>query len=191
MGAFSVWHWINFFIFVAPLFFAFGKAPVGDNVYGPKPDPVNFGAALSIFFKKYIDFRGRASRSEYWYSFLAIAIMNVALSVSFQSGTLVGLFSLGILLPFLAVASRRLHDINRSGWTQLLMLFGPVGMIVLLVWYCKASQDGDHVELPGVTTPAGIKTSNFEMVEKLAELTESGAVAEKEYSDQRATLLRS
>lgn len=193
MGSFSIWHWlIVLLVFGIPLFFVFRKAPVGLNRYGPKPDPVTFGAAVSIFFKKYGDFGGRASRSEYWYSFLLIAIVNVILSVADQTGALVGLFSLGILLPSLAIASRRLHDINRSGWTQLLGLFWPIGMIVLLVWYCTASQEGDYMEPNGAAArSSGIKMSNVETIEKLAKLKDSGAITEQEYNEQKAILLRS
>lgn len=193
MGSFSIWHWLIVLLFFAiPLFFAFRKAPMGANRYGPKPDPVTFGAAVSIFFKKYADFGGRAGRSEYWYSFLLVAIVNLVLRVADQTGTLVGLFSLGIFLPSLAIASRRLHDINRSGWTQLLWLFGPVGMIVLFVWYCTASQDGDCIEPSGAAGRSpGIQIGSLETIEKLAKLKDSGAITEEEFNEQKAILLRS
>lgn len=193
MGSFSVWHWlIVLLIFGFPLFFLFRKAPVGPNQYGPKPQPVDFGSAIQIFFKKYADFAGRASRSEYWYSFLLIAIVSVILSITDQTGVLVGIFSLGVLLPSLAIASRRLHDINRSGWMQILGIFWPIGIIVLLVWYCTASQEGDYIENEvAAVKPSGIKMSDVEKIEKLAKLKESGAITEEEYNEQKTILLRS
>ena len=51
-------------------------------------------------------------------------------------------YSLAVLIPGLAVAWRRLHDIGRSGAWYLLMLVPFVGVIVLLVWFCKDSQPG-------------------------------------------------
>ena len=55
------------------------------------------------------------------------------------SETLSGLFSLGVLLPSLAVGARRLHDVNKSGWFLLLWFIPLIGWIVLLFW---AVQEG-------------------------------------------------
>lgn len=104
--------------------------------------------------RKYATFSGRARRSEYWYFALFIFLCLIALSVldgilgtsSRRDGTglLSGLFMLGILLPSLAVTTRRLHDIGRSGWWQLLNLLPFIGFIVLLVMLVKDSQPGDN-----------------------------------------------
>ncbi|TIP54368.1 MAG: DUF805 domain-containing protein, partial [Mesorhizobium sp.] len=40
-----------------------------------------------------------------------------------------------------AMTTRRLHDINRSGWHQLLAGFIPIGTIALFIWYCKKSDE--------------------------------------------------
>jgi uncharacterized membrane protein YhaH (DUF805 family) len=48
-------------------------------------------------------------------------------------------FSLLTFLPGLAVAARRLHDTNRSGWLQLLILIPVIGWILVIVWWV---QDG-------------------------------------------------
>ena len=88
--------------------------------------------------KKFADFEGRASRSEFWYFVLIhnlIFIATLILGVIFHEAliNLAVLYALGMILPSLAVGSRRLHDTNRSGWFQLVILMPSVGMIVLFV----------------------------------------------------------
>ena len=94
--------------------------------------------AIQSVFGNYANFNGRASRSEYWWFVLFVAIINSALSVVFISlpevGTaLLAIWSLAIILPALAVTVRRLHDTDRSGWWFLLQ-FIPFGALVLLVF---------------------------------------------------------
>ena len=58
-----------------------------------------------------------------------------------QGGLLSGLFRLATLIPSMAVGARRLHDINRSGWWQLMWLIGwlIVPAVILIIWFCKKS----------------------------------------------------
>jgi uncharacterized membrane protein YhaH (DUF805 family) len=93
---------------------------------------MTFGESIQTCFSKYADFNGRASRSEYWWWFLFVFLTTVAASM--VSETVSGLFSLAILLPGLAVGARRLHDINKSGWLQLLYLIPLVGWLVVIYW---------------------------------------------------------
>ena len=93
----------------------------------------------------YCNFNGRSSRSEYWWYALAVAILNVVISTVLSGCPSVmqvvsGVFTLGLLLPGLGLAVRRLHDINKSGWYLLLALIPIVGAIVLIVWFCKESE---------------------------------------------------
>ena len=92
---------------------------------------LNLPDAVKICFKKFFDFKGRASRSEYWYFTLFIMIGYV---VGFTLGFIApvffiinGIFFLVIIIPWVAVAARRLHDINKSGWFQLIPL--PAGIL--------------------------------------------------------------
>ncbi|MES2356304.1 MAG: DUF805 domain-containing protein [Pseudomonadota bacterium] len=98
---------------------------------------MTFTESISTCFSKYATFDGRASRSEYWWFFLFTFLVSTASSV--VSETLSGLFSLGVLLPSLAVGVRRLHDVDRSGWFLLLWLIPIIGWVVLIVW---AAQEG-------------------------------------------------
>ncbi len=98
---------------------------------------MTFGESISTCFKKYATFDGRATRSEYWWFFLFTFLVSVALSIA--SEALSGIFSLGVLLPSLAVGVRRLHDIDKSGWFLLLWFIPVIGWIILIVW---AIQEG-------------------------------------------------
>ena len=67
----------------------------------------------TVFFYKYATFKGRASRSEYWWSVLALVILG-AVSLAINE-TFYLIVSLLTLIPSLSMAFRRLHDTNRSG----------------------------------------------------------------------------
>ena len=54
-----------------------------------------------------------------------------------------GLVALGLLLPALAVGTRRLHDVGKSGWWQLLMLT-VIGFLVLIYWWVQPAVEGDN-----------------------------------------------
>ena len=99
---------------------------------------MNFGQAISSCFAKYATFSGRASRSEYWWFFLFQVLASVAASMVGE--LLYGLVGLGLLLPALAVGTRRLHDIGKSGWWQLLMLSG-IGYFLLVYWWAQPTAD--------------------------------------------------
>ena len=91
---------------------------------------MTFAESIKVCFSKYADFNGRASRPEFWWWVLFTFLVSAALGVVNQ--TVSGLFSLAVLLPSLAVGARRLHDTDRSGWLQLIVLIPLVGLIVLI-----------------------------------------------------------
>lgn len=72
---------------------------------------------------------------------LILYIVDGALHIA---NVLTFLYSLGVLLPSLAVGVRRLHDTGRSGWWLLIGLIPIIGTIILLVFLCLDSQDGDN-----------------------------------------------
>lgn len=94
--------------------------------------------AVKTCLTKYADFNGRAARPEFWWFMLAQFV--VALILNRLVPVLGGLFSLAMLAPSLAVGSRRLHDIGKTGWLQLLGLIPIIGWILLIYW---AAQPGD------------------------------------------------
>lgn len=99
---------------------------------------MNFGQAMSSCLSNYATFSGRASRSEFWWFFLFQVLASAAASMF--SEKLSGLVSLALLLPALAVGARRLHDIGKSGWWQLLMISG-IGLLVLIYWWVQPTAD--------------------------------------------------
>ena len=99
---------------------------------------MNFGQAISTCFSKYATFSGRASRPEFWWFFLFQILVSIAASM--LGDVVAGLVSLAVLLPALAVAARRLHDIGKSGWWQLIMLTG-IGLLLLIYWWAQPGSD--------------------------------------------------
>ena len=101
--------------------------------------------AVKTVLGKYVDFNGRAPRSEYWWWYLFVIIVSIVLGVIdgmvFGSGQSIlgAIFSLGILLPFIAVSARRLHDIDRSGWWMLIALI-PMALMTDLLLPIPASR---------------------------------------------------
>tara|TARA_Y100001960_G_scaffold267115_1_gene291197 strand:+ start:221 stop:658 length:438 start_codon:yes stop_codon:yes gene_type:complete len=89
---------------------------------------MNFKNAIKTCLKdKYFNFKGRASRSEFWFFYLflvigyAITISTIFISIKLFIGIL-SIFILAMIIPSLAVTVRRLHDINKSGLFILLPL---------------------------------------------------------------------
>ena len=107
-------------------------------------------------YKRYADFQGRASRSEYWLFALfvfIVAMVFVVAGVALSGGspepnTLVMIpyfiFLLGSLVPSLAVGFRRLHDTDRSAWWLLISFIPLIGSVVLLVFYCLPGTPGPN-----------------------------------------------
>ncbi len=104
-------------------------------------------------WKKYFDFSGRASRSEFWYFSLFNLIIQIGVSVLFGllgesmatiGLVITGLYGLAAFIPGLAVSVRRLHDTNKSGWWLLLGFIPIIGIIVLIVFWATDSFPGKN-----------------------------------------------
>ena len=109
---------------------------------------MNFGQAIFVCLSKYATFAGRASRPEFWWFFLFQIL--ISLAASMLGDVIAGLVGLGLLLPALAVGTRRLHDIGKSGWWQLIMLT-VIGLLVLIYWWVQPTVEGGN-EYELVTT---------------------------------------
>jgi uncharacterized membrane protein YhaH (DUF805 family) len=127
--------------------------------------------AVSAGFRNYFDFQGRATRPEFWWFFLFTILLSLGtavadMSLGFGSDTMAGpintIAGLAVLIPALSLGTRRLHDIGRSGWWQLLailpiggtvaitsgdmvspvpiVLISLVGSILLIYWWCQPSK---------------------------------------------------
>jgi uncharacterized membrane protein YhaH (DUF805 family) len=117
---------------------------------------MGFSDAVRSVLGKYATFEGRAARSEFWYFILFLVIVNIILNIIdtallhtvMHTGAgdvviIASLFSLAMLIPNLAVAVRRLHDVGHSGWWLLIGLTG-IGGLVLLFWYVSRGQEGPN-----------------------------------------------
>ena len=118
----------------------------------PHAGSVSFGRAIQLFFQNYSNFRGRASRSEFWWAWVFCFLINLGvmlLKVIPVVGTILGVVAMLLfLIPNLSIQVRRLHDTGKS-WLYLLMYLIPlVGPIILLVFFCTASK-GDNRWGPG------------------------------------------
>jgi len=114
---------------------------------------MNMSEAVRTVLSKYATFSGRAARSEFWWWILAVVLATIVATILdeliFGSapggesiGILSGLLALALLLPNLAVAVRRLHDTDRSGWWLLLGLIPIIGFLVLLWFYVQKGTPG-------------------------------------------------
>jgi uncharacterized membrane protein YhaH (DUF805 family) len=120
---------------------------------------MNFQQAVQSCIRRYVDFNGRSARSEFWYFYLAIMAAYVAFTVLQTILTLIMggpnaltvilalvfyLAMLGVMLPYIAVSIRRLHDTNRSAWFLLIGLIPLVGGILLIVWFATVGTVGEN-----------------------------------------------
>ncbi len=109
--------------------------------------------SVKTVIRKYAVFRGRAGRPEYWYWVLAVLIAFILAAII--EGAVVApmlgfepfapeagqplqlLLTLATVVPSLAVAVRRLHDVGRSGWWVFIQLLPVIGSLVLLWWLTR------------------------------------------------------
>ena len=123
---------------------------------------MGFVEASKSYLINWLNFKDRASRSEYWWGYLFSIIFGLALG--FTWGLIVGIGvlatgvveegstawnllslppSLFVMIAGLTLSVRRLHDIDRSGW-WFLILFTIIGIFVLIYWACKRGNEGEN-----------------------------------------------
>ena len=100
---------------------------------------MTFTESISACFSKYATFTGRASRSELWWFVLFLVLVSAACGIFSEWLSMV--FTLATLVPAIAVTTRRLHDVDMSGWMQLIGLIPIVGWILVIVWCCQVGKE--------------------------------------------------
>ncbi len=114
-----------------------------------KPDQEEKGIFKHYFWdvikNHYVDFQRTASRKEYWLFALCYYLLSIALlCFYFVSVTMAGIiyivFAFGIILPSLAISVARLRDINKSWANLFLSLIPLVGVVILLVYFCREGE---------------------------------------------------
>ena len=104
---------------------------------------------ISVVKDNYTNFEGRARRKELWMFVLFASIFIFALSFidSMLGIAPVGfsaLFQIALFVPSIAVCARRLHDVGKSGWWQLLNFIPILGWIPLIIFFCSDSTIGNN-----------------------------------------------
>ena len=115
----------------------------------PKETPaVSYKEAIATGVSRLTDFNGRARRSEFWYWALLVFLAYVAVFVvigivtanvdmsAFALNTIEVLVAVAAFAALASASTRRLHDVGKSGWWQLLELIPYVGWILPVIWYC-------------------------------------------------------
>ena len=115
--------------------------------------------------QKYAVFSGRSRRKEFWMFVLFTFVVEIVLAIidaiigtyntALGIGLLSGLFYLAILVPSIALNTRRLHDIGKSGWFQLLFIIPIVGFILWIIWMVRDGDDGVNKYGPSPKAPVG------------------------------------
>lgn len=111
---------------------------------------MKFTEAISKCYRKYAKFKGRASRSEYWwFQMLCIAFAWPLLLTELETGFWYSVMSLvyflltvSAIIPSLAVWTRRMHDVNKSGWSWLWLLLPVIGWILIFKRLVKPGDSG-------------------------------------------------
>lgn len=110
------------------------------------------------YIRQYADFKSCTGRKAFWLAVLALLIVNtgvtgvamliiglsgMSMGTLLAAGIICGLWSLAMIVPGIAIGCRRLRDAGKSPWLYLLSLIPLVGPIVLLVFWCQASEYED------------------------------------------------
>ncbi len=103
-------------------------------------------AFTRVVFENYANFKGRASKAEFWWYILASLLLGALAGVIgaiLKTEAINALLNIALFLPGIAVTVRRLHDTNRSGWWYLLVLT-IIGLIPLLIWFIQKSDQQEN-----------------------------------------------
>ena len=111
--------------------------------------PVGFADAVRGAFTHPLTLRGRASRSAFWWFQLLAVIAYAVVSVISDRSTVAGvildiIIGVPILVTNIALAVRRLHDSDHTGWWWWIGLVPLVGWIISIVFYLLPSTPGPN-----------------------------------------------
>ncbi|MCW2261770.1 MULTISPECIES: DUF805 domain-containing protein [Sphingobacterium] len=99
---------------------------------------------LKVVRDNYANFDGRARRKEYWmfalFNFIISCILGILAYIANVFYYLSIIVSLALIIPSIAVAVRRLHDINKSGWMILLCLIPFVNFYLIYLFFLEGDK---------------------------------------------------
>ena len=109
---------------------------------------MTFTESVSVCFKKYFVFEGRASRSEYWWFQLIVTPSFVLSEITESESAPISYLFLAItlftLIPAVAAGVRRLHDTNRSGFYLLISFIPFIGGLIVLFFLIPEGTKGKN-----------------------------------------------
>ena len=113
----------------------------GPEMTGRPANKMPLMDAAKTCVQKSFTIEGRASRSEYWWFMLILAVAQIGLDAADTAlGTPLSLLILAMIPANITVAIRRLHDLGKSGWMLLLGIIPLIGVLVLLYWFVSDGQ---------------------------------------------------
>ncbi|WP_375396222.1 DUF805 domain-containing protein [uncultured Sphingomonas sp.] len=134
---------------------------------------------MLVPLRRYADFQGRSSRSEYWMFALGIVILYAlmagllalvvagmprgggTMAVVYLLYAVFAIVLLGLIVPSIAVQVRRLHDQDKTGWLVLIGLIPYLGGIVVLVLMCLPGTKGPNKFGPDPLDPTGAQVAGI------------------------------
>ncbi len=167
---------------------------------------VRVAAVFRSVLTQYATFEGRASRDEFWIWYGATGLSAALLAtVAALTGAPVLYFLylvlyLGVLVPSLAVSTRRLHDTGRSGLTFLIAFVPLLGACLLLYFWSLAGDPapnrfgrgrtvyGEEIQSPAQRDQPPPRENAPILLERLKALYDAGAITAAEYHDADARL---
>ena len=119
---------------------------------------MDFQTSIKTCFNKYAVFSGRALRTEFWWFVLFVTLGSIVATIIDimilgypieVNGPLNLICIVALFIPAVSVTARRLHDVNRSGWWQLIELT-IIGILLIIIWNATEGEKKKNIYGPPI-----------------------------------------